>query len=103
MSNGERQFRRKCSVCHTLGDADARRAGPTLKGVFGRKAGKLEGYRFSDAMVGSDLIWSAETIDALFDIGPDTYLPGSKMPMQRMTSAQDRRDLIDFLRQTTAD
>lgn len=99
MSNGERQFLRKCSVCHTLQDADARRAGPSLKGIFGRKAGKLEGYSFSEAMARSDLVWSAETIDALFDLGPDIYVPGSKMPMQRMTSAQDRRDLIEYLRQ----
>jgi len=68
-------------------------------GPFGRKAGKLEGYSFSEAMAGSDLVWSAETIDALFDLGPDIYVPGSKMPMQRMTSAQDRRDLIEYLRQ----
>lgn len=103
MENGERQFRRKCSVCHSLSDVDARRAGPNLKGVFGRKAGKLKGYTFSDAMSRSDLIWSAETIDKLFDLGPDTYVPGSKMPMQRMNSVEDRRDLIEFLRLNTGD
>lgn len=103
MSNGERQFRRKCSVCHTLGADDARRAGPSLVGIFGRPAGRLEGYSFSDAMAGSDLVWSAETIDKLFDLGPDNYVPGSKMPMQRITKAQDRRDLIEFLRQTTGE
>lgn len=103
MSNGERQFRRKCSVCHTLGRADARRAGPSLAGIFGRRAGQLEGYRFSPAMAESDLVWSAETIDKLFDLGPDNYVPGSKMPMQRITKPEDRRDLIEFLRQTTGE
>lgn len=103
MSNGERQFQRKCSVCHSLSDPDARMAGPSLIGVFGRTAGKLDGYRFSPAMAQSDLIWTAETIDKLFDLGPDNYVPGSKMPMQRMTSAQDRRDLIEFLRENTAE
>ena len=42
MSNGERQFARKCSVCHTLKADGKRRAGPTLYGVFGRRAGTLE-------------------------------------------------------------
>ncbi len=102
MSNGERQFRRKCSVCHTLGENDKNRAGPSLNGVFGRTAGKLVGYEFSAAMTKSEIIWSEETINLLFELGPDNYVPGSKMPMQVMQSEQDRRDLIDFLRQTTA-
>ena len=101
MSNGERQFKRKCSVCHSLDDGGAHRAGPSLKGVFGRKAGKLDGYKFSKAMAGSDLVWSDDTIDKLFDLGPDVFVPGSKMPMQKMTSEQDRRDLIEFLRMNT--
>ena len=44
LTNGEMQFARKCSVCHTLEADGRRRAGPTLYGIFGRKAGSLEGY-----------------------------------------------------------
>lgn len=101
MSNGERQFQRKCSICHVLTGDSARRAGPTLEGVFGRRAGTVPGYRYSATLTGSDLVWSRETIDALFDLGPDHYIPGSKMPMQRITGAQDREDLIDFLARAT--
>ena len=39
----------------------------------------------------------SETIDSLFDLGPDHYVPGSKMPMQRIANPEDRQDLIDFL------
>ena len=53
MSVGERQFARKCSVCHTLSPDDANRAGPTLYGVFGRKAGTLPGYAYSKALLDS--------------------------------------------------
>lgn len=102
MSNGERQFARKCSICHSLTPDGERRAGPTLHGVFGRKAGTLPGYFYSDTLQDSDIIWNDETINALFDEGPDHYIPGSKMPMQRITQAQDRDDLIAFLRRATA-
>ncbi|AUQ55350.1 c-type cytochrome [Phaeobacter inhibens] len=101
MTNGERQFMRKCSICHVLGPEDSRKAGPSLYDVFGRPAGTLAGYRYSEVLDGSDIIWGEATIDALFDLGPDHYIPGSKMPMQRITDPQDRRDLIAFLKRAT--
>ncbi|WP_135501235.1 c-type cytochrome [Roseovarius aestuariivivens] len=98
MPNGERQFMRKCSICHALTPPPSRKAGPTLYGLFGRRAGAVEGYPYSETLAGSDIVWSDDTIDALFDLGPDHYIPGSKMPMQRITAAADRRDLVEFLR-----
>jgi cytochrome c len=102
MPNGERQFMRKCSICHTLTPGSARRAGPSLYDLFGRQAGTVEDYIYSDALNGSDIIWDDDTIDALFDIGPEHYVPGTKMPMQRITGAQDRADLVTYLRKETA-
>lgn len=101
MSNGERQFRRKCSICHSLEDDDARRAGPTLAGLFGRPAGAVPGYIYSDTVANLGIDWTEESIDQLFDLGPDHFIPGSKMPMQRITRPEDRRDLIDFLKDNT--
>ncbi|MBX2854628.1 MAG: c-type cytochrome [Rhodobacteraceae bacterium] len=101
VSNGERQFARKCSVCHTLTPDSRRRAGPSLYGLFGRPAGTVDGYPYSNALTGTDIIWSPETLDKLFDIGPDHYTPGSKMPMQRIVNPDDRTDLITYLRAAT--
>lgn len=101
MPNGERQFMRKCSICHALTPGASRKAGPSLNGVFGRAAGTLPGYLYSDTLLGSDIVWSEDTIDQLFDLGPDHYIPGSKMPMQRITDPQDRRDLTEFLQHAT--
>ncbi|MEP2704084.1 MAG: c-type cytochrome [Roseibium sp.] len=101
MSNGERQFARKCSICHSLSEGSARKAGPTLHGVFGRQAGTLADYSYSEILDGSDIIWSEATIDQLFLDGPDHYIPGSKMPMQRIVLPEDRADLIDYLRTAT--
>lgn len=101
MTNGERQFTRKCSICHTLTEDGGRRAGPSLMGVFGRRAGTLPGYTYSDALKNADLVWSPETLDKLFDLGPAHYTPGSKMPMQRIVRAEDRADLITYLEDVT--
>ncbi len=102
MENGERQFVRKCSICHSLTPDGQRRAGPTLYRIFDRKAGSLPEYLYSDTLQDSDIIWNDKTINALFDEGPDHYIPGSKMPMQRIAQAQDRADLIAFLRRASA-
>ena len=101
LSNGQKQFARKCSVCHTLDPDGRRRAGPTLYKVFGREAGTLEGYKYSKALLDSKIIWNEKTIHQLFTKGPDLVLPGTKMPIQRMKISQDRIDLINFLKEAT--
>ncbi|WP_083649542.1 c-type cytochrome [Salaquimonas pukyongi] len=101
MDNGERQFARKCSICHSLTGGSARKAGPSLHRLFGRKAGTLPGYNYSDTLVNSKVVWNETTVDLLFAEGPDVYVPGSKMPMQRITGPQDRKDLVDFLKEAT--
>lgn len=101
MSNGERQFVRKCSICHSLEPDGDRRAGPTLYGVFGRKAGSVPGYRYSEALERSDIIWNADTIAKLFELGPQEVTPGSKMPLQQISNLADRQDLISYLRENT--
>lgn len=98
---GELEFRRKCSVCHTLTPDGANRAGPTLYDVFGRKAGSLESYNYSKALLETDVVWNEKTIARLFDDGPDVMLPGTKMPVQRLKKIERRDDLIRFLKEAT--
>lgn len=102
MPNGERQFMRKCSICHTLEPGPSRKAGPTLYGVFGRRAGTVPGYTYSPILTDSDIIWEEDTINDLFGIGPDHFIPGSKMPMQVIAAPSDRTDLINYLRNATS-
>jgi len=98
---GELQFARKCSVCHTL-QADGRnRAGPTLHKVFGRKIGTLEGYPYSEALKKLDIVWTPETLGKLFELGPEVFTPGSKMPLQKMTDTDQRDALIAYLELAT--
>lgn len=93
---------RACVACHTLSAKEPQRAGPTLAGLFGRKIASLSGYRFSEALKTMDIVWTPETVAKLFEVGPNAYTPGTKMPEQRIGSAEDRRALSDFLARATS-
>ncbi len=97
-SPGELQFLRKCSICHTVKRDGGNRAGPTLYGVFGRRAGSVKGYVYSPALAKSAIVWNEKTIARLFTEGPQHYIPGTKMPLQKMTGADDRAALIAYLK-----
>jgi cytochrome c len=101
--NGERgaEVFQACAACHTLTPDGGNRAGPTLHGVFGRRIASLPGYNFSPALKSLDIVWSAETIARLFEIGPSHYTPGTKMPEQVIVSAADREALVRFLEKAT--
>jgi len=92
---------RACVACHTLHADDGPRAGPTLAGVFGRRIATLPGYNFSDALKKLDITWTPETVAKLFELGPMTYTPGTKMPEQTIGSAADRAALVQFLEKAT--
>ncbi|TAI67704.1 c-type cytochrome [Bradyrhizobium sp. Leo170] len=93
---------RACVACHTLSETEVQRAGPTLAGIYGRKIASLPGYRFSEALKTMDIVWTPETVSKLFEIGPNAYTPGTKMPEQHIGSAEDRRALTDFLARATS-
>lgn len=99
-SRGAEVFR-ACAACHTLSENEGERAGPTLAGIFGRRIGTAEGYDFSPALREMDIVWTPRTVAELFEYGPTAYTPGSKMPEQRIPSAEDRRALVEFLEEAT--
>jgi cytochrome c len=92
---------RACIACHTLKPDEGNRAGPTLHGIFGRRIASLPGYNFSDALKRMDIVWTPETVSKLFEVGPMQYTPGTKMPEQKIGSAEDRAALMEFLKKAT--
>jgi len=70
--------------------------------VVGRKIASLPDYRFSKALKGMNIVWTPETVAKLFEVGPNAYTPGTKMPEQRIGSPEDRKALTDFLARATA-
>jgi cytochrome c len=95
------QVFRACVACHTLKSDEGNRAGPTLHGIFGRRIATLAGYNFSEALKRLDIVWTPETVAKLFEIGPATYTPGTKMPEQRIGAPGDRDALVKFLEWAT--
>jgi cytochrome c len=92
---------RACVACHTLRPEEENRAGPTLFGIFGRHIAAVPGYRYSEAFRRLDIVWTPQTVARLFELGPATFTPGTKMPEQRIGSAEDRAALVEFLARAT--
>jgi cytochrome c len=95
------QVFRACVACHTLRPDEGNRAGPSLHALFGRRIATLPGYNFSPALKKLDITWTPETVAKLFEIGPNAYTPGTKMPEQTIGSAEDRQALVKFLEKAT--
>lgn len=99
-ARGERLFNQQCKACHTLGKEGASTVGPNLHGLFGRKAGAVAGYSFSDAMKGSGIVWDDRILmDYLKD--PKGRVPGTKMVYAGLKQEAQRADMIAFLKKAT--
>ena len=97
-ARGEAKFG-DCAACHKL-EAGANEVGPSLHGIFGRKAGEIADFRYSPAMKHSGIVWTAETLDKYL-ADPQAMVPGNRMPYAGMASASDRADLIAYLQNAT--
>ena len=100
-AHGQQLFTR-CAACHKVGPNPARSMGPSLNGVVGRVAGSQGGYSYSPAMKASGIKWDEASIDRLLQ-GPSKLVPGTKMIFPGMAAAQDRADVIAYLKQYGAD
>ena len=95
------QVFRACVACHTLSPDEGNKAGPSLAGIFGRRIATLPGYRYSEALKHMNIVWTPETVSKMFEVGPMAYTPGTKMPEQKIGSAEDRQALMEFLAKAT--
>lgn len=92
----------KCAKCHALTAEGPSRSGPHFGGLFGRAAGTVPDYRYSAALQNLDFAWDEKTLFRLFSEGPDKMLPGTKMPVQRVTDDEKLTELVDYLRTLTS-
>lgn len=98
LGRGEQLFR-KCVSCHTLEANGRNRVGPRLHGLFGRQAGAVADFRYSDALKSSGIIWNDQTLDSYLR-DAEAFVPGTKM-YGGLSLDQDREDLIAYLRAAT--
>jgi len=95
-ARGEKKFE-DCVACHSL-DRNVQSVGPSLYGVFDRKAGSAD-FRYSPQMKRSGITWTPQTVDT-FIADPQAVVPANRMPYAGMTSESDRADLIAYLQKT---
>jgi cytochrome c2 len=92
---------KKCRACHDVGPDAKNKVGPPLNGILGRQAGTIEGFNYSDANKQAGvkgLVWTEEVMFKYLE-APLTFMPGTKMAFAGLKDAQDRRDLIAYLKQ----
>src|SRR5205823_8812915 len=98
-ARGQRNFR-MCAPCHSL-EPDRNMTGPTLAGLWDRKAGSLPSFeRYSDALKSSGIIWDDGSLDGWLT-DPDRMVPDNEMPFDGIKNAGDRADLLVFLKEAT--
>ena len=98
--NGKMLFG-ECKSCHELADKE-NRIGPHLVGIFGRSAGSVEGFLYSEAMSSSAFSWNENTLDQ-YIAAPENFLQGTRMYFGGIPDPEDRKDLIAFLKTETLD
>lgn len=99
IERGERLYQRRCGACHSL---DANRVGPKHRGVYGRAAGSVPDFRYSNALRELNIIWDDDTLDSWLE-NPPAFAPGTAMGV-RLADPGEREAIIAYLKSlSTAD
>ena len=96
-SKGQELFGKRCGGCHAL---DRDKEGPRLAGVYGRAAGSVGSFQYSEALKKSGIKWQDQSLDQWLS-DTEKLVPGNDMAF-RVVNADERRDIVAFLKQTAA-
>jgi cytochrome c len=91
------QVSQRCQQCHDLSKGGPDKIGPNLWGVVGRPRASRSSFSYSSAMASSHAPWTFENLFRYLK-SPQAMVPGTKMTFAGLPSAQDRIDLIGWLR-----
>jgi len=91
----------QCRACHTPEQGGANMTGPNLWGVFGRKAGSLAGFTYSDGLKASGITWDAAQIDKWIT-DPRAVVPDTRMSFLGLKDPQDRINVVAYLKTVTS-
>ena len=89
----------QCKTCHVT-DPGQNRTGPSLAGIVGREAGKVEGFNYTPANANSGITWTKEKMFQYLE-NPQRVVPGTKMAFAGLKAGQDRADVIAYLENPT--
>jgi cytochrome c len=101
VANGRARFM-QCRACHTPEKGGPNMTGPNLWGVFGRKAGSIADFTYSDGLKATGITWDAPQIDKWIT-NPRAVVPGTRMSFLGLPTAKDRIDLVAYLKTVTTE
>ena len=95
--DGTTLFKQQCATCHTVNETDPVRQGPSLFKIVGRRAGSVEGFKYSAAFAKADFVWDDARLDA-WTANPQAMIPGSVMAY-RQARPEVRAAIIAYLKE----
>jgi cytochrome c len=99
VKRGKKVAIKQCVACHDITQDKQNRVGPPLWGVYGKSAGWVEGYQYSEAHLSKkdSVTWDEATLDAYVQ-DPKAVIPGNKMVYAGLKKEKQRKNLIEFLK-----
>ncbi|MGE0213116.1 MAG: cytochrome c family protein [Parvibaculaceae bacterium] len=94
--DGAALYASQCGVCHVLKASDGPRQGPNLEHLFGRKAGSVEGFPYSNGLKTADFEWTPEQLEPWL-ADPQNMIPDSYM-LYKQPDPAVRAKIIDYLK-----
>ena len=95
LAHGEKVFK-KCAACHSINAGGGNKIGPALYNVIGRKAGAVQEYKYSKAMIAYGKDWSFQEMNSYL-IKPQAYIKGTKMAFAGLRKEKDRASVILYM------
>jgi len=89
----------RCARCHSL-QPGRNLTGPTLDGLFGRKAGSVPGFKYSLALQRAGFVWSDDTLSEYLS-GATRLRKLGRQPYHHIKDPTALGDLLAYLQATT--
>ena len=98
----DKEFR-KCAGCHKIEQNKKGGMGPNLYGIFNSPAGQVEGYRYSEWLKESGIIWNRESLQAWLSdrktreeyFGKNVFK--TKMMWTGIKKEEQMKEILDYL------